>query len=174
MNKIDTRKFLLKITRENAKLALRNSIASQLLRQVTYFIYSRNTLNFTIIFINNLGTITPEECKAGNYCPPGTKHSTEYPCPKGTYSDKKKLNSPDQCSDCLGGSYCLGGETSPTGLCWAGFYCTGGSSTFSPTDGVSGNVCPRGFYCENGTAYPDPCPAGTYGPSEGKFNNNIL
>ena len=117
------------------------------------------------------GTVTPAECEAGFYCPPGTNHSTEYPCPPGTYSDHKKLNTSDQCVECDGGSYCLGGGTSPTGSCWAGFYCAGGSSSYSPTDGVSGDVCPRGSYCENGTALPDPCPAGTYGPTEG---NNLI
>jgi hypothetical protein len=34
--------------------------------------------------------------------------------------------------------------------------------TDTPTDGVTGDVCPSGHYCPEGSSQPTPCPAGTY------------
>ena len=48
-----------------------------------------------------------------------------------------------------------------TGDCTAGYLCISGSSTPTPTDGVTGDWCPVGYYCETGTPTATPCPAGT-------------
>ena len=36
------------------------------------------------------------------------------------------------------------------------------SSTPTPTDGITGNICPAGHYCEVGTTMPHECPDGYY------------
>lgn len=61
------------------------------------------------------------------------------------------------------GYYCdTLGLTWPTDFCSAGFYCTLRSNTSTPTDDITGNVCPEGYYCEIGSSAPSPCPNGTY------------
>ena len=44
------------------------------------------------------------------------------------------------------------------------FVCYGGASTGEPTDGATGEVCPRGFYCTEGSEVPSSCEPGFYGP----------
>jgi len=64
---------------------------------------------------------------------------------------------------CVAGFYCgSAGLTYPTGDCDAGFYCTLSANTSTPTDGVTGDICPAGFYCEIGSGVPIACPNGTY------------
>lgn len=47
-------------------------------------------------------------------------------------------------------------------MCAEGFYCTRGADTPTPTDGITGDVCPVGHYCELGSVAPVACPNGTY------------
>lgn len=42
------------------------------------------------------------------------------------------------------------------------FYCAEKSETPTPTDGISGHVCPEGHYCPAGATRPVPCDPGTY------------
>ena len=65
-------------------------------------------------------------------------------------------------------------NTSPTGLCWAGYYCVSGidrpnplylNDSQCPTDTVHpriGHTCPTGAYCEVGSDYFDGCAPGYY------------
>ena len=43
-----------------------------------------------------------------------------------------------------------------------GYYCTLESNSSTPTDGVTGNMCPVGHYCPIGSNAPVPCDMGTY------------
>ena len=94
-------------------------------------------------------------CPKGFYCPLGT--DVPVPCPRGTFSDKTKLQAESQCYNCTAGQYC--GEmnlTKPTGPCWSGYYCLTGASK---GDWIS---CPAGQYCVQGSINPVDCPNGTY------------
>ena len=94
-------------------------------------------------------------CPKGFYCPLGT--DSPKPCPRGTFSDKTKLQIESQCYNCTAGQYC--GEmnlTKPSGPCWAGYYCPLGASRGDWTP------CPPGQYCLEGSSSPADCPSGTY------------
>ena len=94
-------------------------------------------------------------CPKGFYCPLGT--DSPYPCPRGTFNDKTKLQAENQCYNCTAGQYC--GEmnlTKPTGPCWSGYYCPIGASR---GDWIP---CPAGQYCVVGSSSPVDCPNGTY------------
>ena len=43
-----------------------------------------------------------------------------------------------------------------------GYYCTLESNSSTPTDGMTGNICPVGHYCTIGSNTPAPCDLGTY------------
>ena len=43
---------------------------------------------------------SPYPCPVGHYCVNGTRFSTEYPCPNGTYGPVEKLQSEEECSPC--------------------------------------------------------------------------
>lgn len=59
------------------------------------------------------------------------------------------------------GFYCLlPGLAAVSGPCSAGFHCSRGASVPSPTDGVTGDLCPPGHFCPQGSPRPAPCPAG--------------
>ena len=58
------------------------------------------------------------------------------------------LKSAEECTACDPGYYCdAPGLTFPRGQCDPGYICKGGAVTSSPTDGVTGELCPRGGYC---------------------------
>lgn len=64
---------------------------------------------------------------------------------------------------CTPGQYCgQNGLPKPSGNCSAGFYCTSGAKETSPTDGTTGNTCPKGAYCLQGSITFTNCPPGTY------------
>ena len=39
-------------------------------------------------------------CPRGYYCPEGTKFSTQFGCPNGTYNDQEGLTTEDDCQYC--------------------------------------------------------------------------
>lgn len=114
-------------------------------------------------------------CTAGYFCKIGSKLSSpqvDFPgdsnggrCIKGYYCPAGSAYA----FECDGGYYCGTDElATPTGQCTAGYYCIGKSSSATPSDGTTGNICPAGFYCPTGSISPTPCPKGTYIGSTGR------
>lgn len=56
----------------------------------------------------DLSSFTSYLCPKGYYCPNGTKLSTEFGCPKGTYGNETRLREAGQCIACPPGRYCIG------------------------------------------------------------------
>ncbi|XP_077985306.1 uncharacterized protein LOC144439946 [Glandiceps talaboti] len=105
--------------------------------------------------------ITGDICSRGAYCPAGSNATSL--CPPGTYNPTEGLRSEDECLSCTPGEYCLQyGMDVTAGNCSARYYCSGNSSTPTPTDGFTGDVCPVGHYCPTGANQPIPCEPGTY------------
>ena len=78
-------------------------------------------------------------CPAGHICPLGTRRSTEYPCPAGTYQPNDGQSDYSACTDCPVGSYCPEGSARHY-LCPPGSYC--------PTTGLKDpqdNLGPAGY-----------------------------
>lgn len=42
----------------------------------------------------------PQSCAAGHYCPQGTQHPEQYPCPAGSYSPRTNLVASAECETC--------------------------------------------------------------------------
>ncbi|KAG8141531.1 hypothetical protein E2320_007142, partial [Naja naja] len=123
-------------------------------------------------------------CDIGHYCPKNTKFRTQFPCPRGTYSEVLGIRTAAECQLCPSGKFCSKPGSfcpeassvpilcspgfhcasselaAPSGPCDPGFYCTGGSTLPNPTDGIMGDICPQGYFCPQGTSSPVPCPAG--------------
>ena len=108
-------------------------------------------------------------CQAGYFCKIGSKLSNpqvDFPgdanggrCIPGYYCPQGIAYA----LECDGGKYCSGYFLSNyTNNCTAGYYCIGKASSATPTDGVTGNICPKGYYCPSGSIYPIACPKGTY------------
>ena len=136
-------------------------------------------------------TTTPVACPAGSYCPEGTRFSTEFLCPNGTYSDSLSLKNVSECTQCTPGYYCGSpGLTEPTAKCREGYFCGGGSPVAAPHEsGETGfqisyigetcvesvnttinDICPPGHYCPVGSDAPVQCPPGTNSSSVGLVN----
>ena len=112
------------------------------------------------------GVASPIVCPKGFYCVTGS-HMPQL-CPPGTYGNSTGLRSSEECLPCPGGYYCAGfGLPAPTGLCDAGFFCRSRATIPAPTDGITGDICPRGGYCPEGSTVQANCPLGTYGNSTG-------
>ena len=119
--------------------------------------------------------ITGGECQPGYYCPEGSngEYQPAYYCLEGSNRACYSLvttrwswtvftflgslyfvidylwccvrSEPTECEE---GSYCATPALSVvTGPCDPGFYCARAASRADPTDGVTGDVCPRGRYC---------------------------
>ena len=74
------------------------------------------------------------------------------------------------CTQCPGGRYCTQeGLSAPEGDCNGGYYCILGADRPSPTDGVTGDICPTGAYCPPGSNDTTLCPPGTYNPTQGEI-----
>jgi len=117
------------------------------------------------------GVIDPLLCPAGYYCPEETMFSTQFPCPSGTYSNSTGLHNKEQCLNCPEEMYCGDeGLTEPTGSCSSGYYCVIAANTSQPTDGLTGDICPKGRYCPQGVSIGVPCPKGTFNNYTGIFN----
>ena len=118
--------------------------------------FCRSGATQTTPFITNLNGICPE----GQFCPEGTDHPMD--CPPGTFSNSTGLSLVEQCTSCSSGMYCAAyGLSEPTGPCMEGFYCPIGASNATHI------LCTAGYFCEEGSAFPSPCPAGTYSPVGG-------
>ena len=58
------------------------------------------------------------------------------------------LKSADECTSCDPGSFCdAPGLKQRRDACDPGYVCYGGATSSSPTDGVTGELCPAGGYC---------------------------
>ena len=106
-------------------------------------------------------------CPMGYYCPNGTKHSTEYPCPAGTYNNNTLRTSLDDCLIAPPGYFAEGtGNVKLSGKCATGYYCPAGAITATPGCGssfcVSGGQCTAGQECPEGTGYAALCRGGHY------------
>ncbi|KAI4904543.1 hypothetical protein NFI96_029611 [Prochilodus magdalenae] len=112
-------------------------------------------------------------CPAGHYCPRGS--TDPQPCPEGTFSNRTKLTSQDECIHCTPGHYCdTSGLTAPTGQCWEGFYCRQGASL--PNALIRdhrGGPCPTGYFCPRGSSVPQACPQGSISSSEGQASCSL-
>ena len=110
---------------------------------------------------NPIGQAYGDECPSGYYCPEGSYQPTA--CSVGTYQPDIQRTTISDCLTCDSGKYCNStGAGSVTDDCSEGFYCTGGSSTPTPLDGTTGNICPVGSYCPLGSSYHTFCPNSTY------------
>ena len=141
------------------------------------------------------GVIEPILCPHGMICKGNTSIENARFCPPGTFSNLSGLTSISQCLDCPSGKYCSDlGNTSPTGVCDAGYWCRRGSSTPRPGEEIQmlaatkcginscmnagiigdnftltapGYLCPKGQYCPRGVTVPRPCPSGTFSSFQG-------
>ncbi|KAF0752111.1 hypothetical protein AaE_006158, partial [Aphanomyces astaci] len=106
-------------------------------------------------------------CPTGAYCPQGS--AIPILCPLGTYRPNILGQTLADCSLCPGGTYCNGtGLIAQSGLCAPSYFCTLAASTPTPTDGVTGNICPLGFFCPAGVNQPLKCAEGTYSATLGQ------
>ncbi|CAH1797046.1 unnamed protein product, partial [Owenia fusiformis] len=107
------------------------------------------------------GVSVPTACPPGSYCPPGTEDAMQNLCPPGTYSNKTSLQNETQCTPCDPGMCCTGqGNTEPLQQCSPGHRCILGAETCTPTDGVTGDICPEGLFCPMGSVTGEGCPLG--------------
>lgn len=105
-------------------------------------------------------------CPKGFYCPSGTRHAFEFPCPRGTFNNQTGQRSAGDCTPCSPGFFCETlGLISPSGPCASRHFCLGGVSTRTPNASSThlgvGGLCPLGHACPEGTAFPVPCQEGT-------------
>ncbi|XP_062894520.1 uncharacterized protein LOC134340877 [Mobula hypostoma] len=118
-------------------------------------------------YCDTSGLEKPKLCPKGFYCTPESREKPQ-PCERGTYSNSVGLGTSSACTPCGGGQYCTDlGLTQPTGYCKAGFYCRERATTAAPVDGITGDVCTAGGYCPVGSAFPVPCPMGTFSNTSG-------
>ena len=69
----------------------------------------------------NVVLLTSSSSLEGHFCPNGTRHSSEHPCPKGTFNNMTGLEQEAECLPCLPGQFCgTPGLSKPTGECQAG------------------------------------------------------
>ena len=98
-------------------------------------------------------------CPRGSYCP--SRSEVPLPCPKGTFSNKTKLEKEADCQDCTPGTCCeQPGLTEPTRKCFGGYYCD--KKSHSPKQ----HLCPIGSFCKPGSIEPELCSNGSYCPME--------
>ncbi|XP_053125644.1 sushi, von Willebrand factor type A, EGF and pentraxin domain-containing protein 1-like [Hemicordylus capensis] len=129
------------------------------------------------------GSANYTNCPAGHYCPQNTKFATQFPCPRGTYSNILNIKTVSECQPCPPGKFCSkSGLTNPDGTCMPGWYCpprsTSGKPIFPgshadtvPSISSAGSatetsgffrMCQAGTYCPEGSSVPLPCSPGYY------------
>ncbi|XP_070552128.1 fibrillin-2-like [Ptychodera flava] len=117
-----------------------------------------------------VGTSDPVICPRAFYCPEGS--SAPMPCPIGRYGNQTGAASIEDCPLCDPGYYCDSqGLFKPRAPCDPGYLCYNGAYTSTPTDGVTGEICPAGGYCTLGSYESQPCPPGTYSNTSGAVNH---
>ena len=135
-----------------------------------------------------IGLVLPSHsCNQGHYCPNGTIHPNQFPCPPGTFTSETNLQSPEECTVCPAGLACgwgSGYNFSKPQFCAQGHYCPLGTpapnkfpcprGSFTGrnnlTSVVECSVCPKGYYCEAGKNGPSgKCPPGFYCPEGTQF-----
>ncbi|XP_048369079.1 uncharacterized protein LOC125442027 [Sphaerodactylus townsendi] len=123
-----------------------------------------------------IGSVNYTHCPVGHYCPQNTKFATQFPCPRGTYSEILSIKSVSECQPCPPGKVCSKpGLMSPDGICTAGWYCPRSAAQAS---GLI-RMCQAGTFCPEGSYVPVPCTPGFYcasselaapsGPCDGGF-----
>ena len=109
------------------------------------------------------GQISPLPCPPAAVCAAGSSVAYPVVCGAGTFSARGSLALASECSPCLPGAYCATANlTAPTGSCAAGYQCFANATSSTPTDGVTGAVCPQGAFCPSGSSSPTLCPPGTF------------
>jgi len=121
-----------------------------------------------------LGTKDPRPCPIGYFCEP--KCGEPIKCPYGTFGASPLLRDKSHCTDCWSGRFCsVPGLTAPDGRCDPGFFCKSKATVPNPMDDPTdptdptrvGGLCTAGGICPVGSKTPQPCPPGTYIPTEG-------
>ncbi|KPP71460.1 SCO-spondin-like [Scleropages formosus] len=113
-------------------------------------------------------------CPVGHFCPSGTRHPQENPCPPGTWSNAVGARDSSSCWLCPAGFFCNGSALiQPSGLCAPGFYCSGGAKSARPVDGITGNRCPVGYHCPQGSTSPVNCQDGSYSNTTGMLGEQL-
>ncbi|XP_038155551.1 uncharacterized protein LOC119792815 [Cyprinodon tularosa] len=113
-----------------------------------------------------IAVATGDVCPAGYFCPRGTKYPQQHPCPIGTWRISVGGQNLSSCWPCPPAFYCNStGLSQPSGICDPGYFCSGGAKFSKPFDGLTGDICPTGHYCPLASAFPIPCPDGTYSNS---------
>lgn len=103
-------------------------------------IMGKNESNKCIILMPKCKT---QHCMASYHTLSVSKRSCLYCI--GTYTDKTHRKAESECSSCPAGKFCRGtGNQIWTGECEAGYICLSGSNTSTPTDGITGKICPKG------------------------------
>nr|XP_006821767.1 PREDICTED: uncharacterized protein LOC100369099 [Saccoglossus kowalevskii] len=121
------------------------------------------------------GSITITECPVGHFCPLNTEFDIQYPCNNGTYNNRTRGESVDDCELCTPGTYCpFRGMEEPAGLCAPGWYCSLAAWKDKPTTlgndssechcpaQSTGGMCYAGSFCPAGSSQPIPCTPGYY------------
>lgn len=120
------------------------------------------------------------KCEPGHYCPASTTHTRQYPCVGGKYNPNRQSTSDAACLACSAGFYCPEGAYRMFN-CPSGYFCGPNTENYLLTPCLAGTyrilqggtvsgdclACPAGMYCEPGSAYPIPCPKGTYRDTTG-------
>ncbi|XP_071505048.1 uncharacterized protein [Diadema antillarum] len=108
-----------------------------------------------------LGSANGIICPRGYYCPENS--TAPIPCIAGRYGNDTGAGALTDCPQCDPGWYCdAPGLQAPRAQCDPGFICYGGAYTSTPTDGVTGEICPAGGFCVTGSYESAPCPPGTF------------
>ncbi|XP_070551431.1 multiple epidermal growth factor-like domains protein 6 [Ptychodera flava] len=116
------------------------------------------------------------ECPMGHFCPLNTEFDVQYPCNNGTYNNRTRGESVDDCELCPPGMYCpYQGMANPAGFCAPGWYCSLGAWKEKPTTlgndtgddchcpaQSTGGMCQAGTFCPAGSSAPIPCTPGYY------------
>ena len=103
------------------------------------------------------GTVTPEICPVGTFCPNQTAIPSN--CSAGTFQNSTGATSSNDCMACIPGNYCPVGSVNPINCAAGTFKSTSGASTC--------DVCPKGQYCGVATVTPNNCSAGSYRSTTG-------